>query len=194
MVRQIVTAFRLMLLFTILTGLLYPGIVTVLGQLFFPGKAQGSLVERNGQVIGSHLIGQEFSQPWYFHPRPSAAGASGYDASRSGGSNLSTTNRELFKRLKADAKRFRTENPDFHGDIPTDILTTSGSGLDPHISPASADAQIGRVAGARRVDPDAVARLIGELSEKRFMGLIGEPRINVLELNLVLDQRFPTTR
>ncbi len=190
MIRQLVPAFRLTLLFTILTGFVYPGIVTGLCQVLFPSQANGSLVEKNGRIVGSRLIGQNFTRAEYFHPRPSAAG-SGYDASLSSGSNLGPTSRKLFDRVKAAAEQFRTENPDFSGPIPADMLTASGSGLDPHISPASADAQVSRVAKARGTEPARIRRVIAEFTAGRGLGFLGEPGVNVLDLNLALDARFP---
>ena len=190
MFRQLAPAFRLTLLFTILTGLIYPGVVTGLCQVLFPSQANGSLIEKDGRIVGSHLIGQNFTRPEYFHPRPSAAG-SGYDASSSSGSNLGPTSRKLFDRVKASAEKFRAENPEFSGPIPADMLTASGSGLDPHISPASADAQVSRVAKARGTDPAQIRQLIAEFTAGRALGFLGEPGVNVLELNFALDEQFP---
>src|SRR5215467_10153672 len=147
--KQIGPAFRVTLVFTVFTGLIYPGVVTVLCQLVFSDKANGSLVKVNGQVVGSSLIGQNFSKPEYFQPRPSAAGNDGYDAMSSGGSNYGPTNQKLIDRVKASVEKFHKENPDHQGPIPADLLTTSASGLDPHISPDSAQAQAARVAKAR---------------------------------------------
>jgi potassium-transporting ATPase KdpC subunit len=153
MVKQLLPALRLTLLFAILTGLLYPGLVTAISQLIFPNQASGSIVTRNGLPIGSSLIGQNFTRPEYFHPRPSAAGSGGYDGASSGGSNLGPTSQKLFDRVKTSVEQFRKENPDFDGPIPADALTASGSGLDPHISPANAQVQVTRVAKARSADP-----------------------------------------
>jgi potassium-transporting ATPase KdpC subunit len=180
------------LLFTILTGLIYPGAITGLCQLIFPGQANGSLVKNaGGQVIGSSLLGQNFARPEYFHPRPSAAGKDGYDGNASGGSNLGPTNPDLTKRIAADIAKFRNENPDYKGPIPADLLTTSGSGLDPDISPASAEAQVARVAKARGTTATQVQDLVAQNTEGRTLGLLGEPRVNVLQLNLALDRALP---
>jgi K+-transporting ATPase ATPase C chain len=179
------------LLFTVLTGLIYPGVVTALCQLVFPDKADGSLVKVNGQVVGSSLIGQNFTKPEYFQPRPSAAGNDGYDATASTGSNYGPTNQKLIDRVKVSIEKFRKENPDHAGPVPADLVTASGSGLDPHISPASAEAQAARIARARGISVEQVQQLITENTEGRTLGLLGEPRVNVLLLNLVLDQKFP---
>jgi K+-transporting ATPase ATPase C chain len=190
MLRQLLPAFRAMILFTALTGLIYPGVVTGLCQVLFRDKANGSLVRVNGQVIGSTLLGQNFSKPEYFHPRPSAAGNDGYDPTASSGSNLGPTNQKLFDRVKASADQFRKENPSYSGPIPSDALTASGSGLDPHISIANATAQAARVAKARNTDVNSIQKLIASATEGRDLGFLGEPRINVLKLNLELDQQF----
>jgi K+-transporting ATPase ATPase C chain len=188
---QFSQAFRFILLMTVLTGLIYPGVVTGLCQLLFPGPANGSLLEVNGKIVGSTLLGQNFSKSEYFHPRPSAAGNDGYDATASGGTNLGPTNQKLVDRIKADIAKFRKENPDYQGPIPADMLTTSASGLDPDISPASALAQAPRVAQARGAALDQVRQLIEARSIGRHLGFLGEPRVNVLLLNLDLDKRFP---
>ncbi|HEV3276792.1 MAG TPA: potassium-transporting ATPase subunit KdpC [Terriglobia bacterium] len=188
--RQFGPALRITLLLTVVTGLIYPGIVGGLCQILFHSQANGSLVEVNGQVVGSSLIGQNFSKPEYFHPRPSAAGANGYDGLDSQGSNYGPTNQKLVDRVKASVEQFRKENPDFTGPIPADLVTTSASGLDPHISPASAEAQAPRVAKARGVSLTEIQRLIAEHTEGRTLGFLGEPRVNVLLLNLDLDQQF----
>src|SRR6516165_5995484 len=189
--KQIAPAFRVTLLFTVLTGLIYPGVVTALCQLVFPDKADGSPVEINGQVVGSSLIGQNFTKPEYFQPRPSSAGNDGYDASASTGSNYGPTNQKLIDRVKASVDKFRKENPHYRGPLPADLVTASGSGLDPHISPASAEAQAARIARARGISVQQVQQLITENTEARTLGLLGEPRLNVLLLNLALDEKFP---
>ena len=186
MFQQLLPGFRMTLLMTILTGLIYPGVVTGLCQLFFRDQANGSLITVHGQTVGSSLIGQGFSKPEYFHGRPSAAG-NGYDGTASGGSNLGPTNQKLIDRVKTDVANFRKENPDYHGPIPADLLTASGSGLDPHISVASAEAQIARVAKARGTPEEQVRALIAENTQDRDLGFMGEPRVNVLKLNLALD-------
>jgi len=192
MLKEFAPAFRIAVLFTVLTGLLYPGIVTVLSQGLFKNQSNGSLILKDGKVVGSSLIGQNFTRAEYFHPRPSAAG-SGYDGASSGGSNLGPTSQKLIDRVKTAAEQFRRENPDFSGPIPADTLTASGSGLDPHISPASAMAQLNRVAKARRVDPAQVEQLVTRFTEGRSLGFLGEPRLNVLRLNIALDEQFPKT-
>lgn len=180
----------MMLVFTILTGLIYPGVVTGLCQVLFPGRANGSLVTANGQVVGSSLIAQGFSKPEYFQPRPSAAG-NGFDPTSSAGSNYGPTNQKLVDRIKASIAQFRKENPDFNGPIPSDLVTASASGLDPDISPASAQAQAARVAKARGVPLEKVQQLIASHTQERQLGFLGEPRVNVLELNLALDRELP---
>lgn len=184
-------AFRMMLIMTVFTGLLYPGVVTVVCQILFPRQANGSLVKADGRVVGSVLIGQNFSRPEYFHPRPSAAGTNGYDPTASGGSNYGPTSQKLIDRVKASIGQFRKENPGYTGAIPADMVTASASGLDPDISPASAFAQAARVAQVRGLRRREVRRLIREYTEKRSLGFLGEPRVNVLEINLALDRQFP---
>ena len=188
--RQIAPALRITLAFTVLTGFLYPGLVTGVCQLLFPRQANGSLVELNGQAVGSSLIGQNFTKPEYFHPRPSAAGSDGYDASASAASNYGPTNQKLIDRVKASADQFRKENPDYSGLIPSDLVTTSGSGLDPDISAASAEAQAPRIAKARGITVEQVQQLIAKHAKGRDLGFLGEPRVNVLALNLGLDREF----
>ena len=191
---QIKIAIRATIVLTILTGLAYPLLVTGLAQAFFHRQSNGSLVEKNGIAIGSELIGQRFTRPEYFHGRPSAAGNDGYDATASGGSNLGPTNQKLVDRVQADIKKFRAENPGFTGPIPADLLTSSASGLDPHISPASAEAQLARVAAARGVTPDRIQALVDRRTEGRQWGIFGEPRVNVLLLNLDLDRTTPVRK
>jgi K+-transporting ATPase ATPase C chain len=176
---------------TVIFGLLYPLAITGLAQLFFPGQANGGLIVKNGQVVGSRLIGQPFTADRYFHPRPSGAG-SGYDpVSPSGGAtNLGPTNRQLTDRVKSDIGKLHTENPG--APVPVDLVTTSGSGLDPDISPAAAEFQLPRVARARGMRPEDLRLLITKHTQGRQFGFLGEPRVNVLELNLDLDETHPT--
>jgi K+-transporting ATPase ATPase C chain len=188
--KEIAPAFKAMVVFTIMLGIIYPLATTGLAKLMFPDAANGSLITANGQVVGSSLIGQNFAKPEYFQPRPSAAG-NGYDASNSSGSNLGPTNQKLIDRVKASIDQFRKDNPDYTGPIPADLVTTSGSGLDPHISPASAQAQVPRIAKARGIAPDQIAQLIPQNTDDRQFGFLGEPGVNVLKLNLAIDQKFP---
>ena len=183
-------ALVLLVLFTLLFGGAYPLAITGIAQVVFPTQANGSLLERNGQVIGSVLIGQSFSRPEYFWPRPSPAGQ-GYDASASSGSNYGATSKALIDRVRGDVSRLRQSG--VQGPIPADLATASGSGLDPHISPAAARAQIGRVAAARHLPEQQVAILVSRYTEPPFLGLLGEPAVNVLKLNLALDQAAPTS-
>jgi K+-transporting ATPase ATPase C chain len=187
MLSELKPAILITIVLTVVTGLMYPLAVTGIAQAVFPKQANGSLVERNGAVIGSELIGQNFAKPEYFHPRPSAAGSAGYDATASGGSNLGPTNPALNDRLTKDAAQFRKDNPDFTDPIPADAITTSGSGLDPDISPANAMAQAARVAKARGIARDKVEDLVRANTQARDLGVLGEPRVNVLKLNLALD-------
>jgi len=184
----------MMLVLTVLTGLIYPLAVTGLCQMLFYDKANGSLITVNDHVVGSALIGQNFSKAGYFQPRPSAAGSDGYDGTASGGSNLGPTNQKLIDRVKASVEKFHKENPSYTGPLPADLVTTSGSGLDPHISPASAEAQLDRVAKARGLSVDQIKSLIDAHTEGRDLGFLGEPRVNVLLLNLDLDHQFPAKR
>ena len=172
---------------TVLLGLIYPLVVTGLAQLLFRDKANGQLVSRNGQIVGSRIIGQAFVGPGYLHSRLSAAGAgNGYDAQNSGGSNLGPTNQHLIDRVKADVTRLQAENPG--QPVPVDLVTTSASGLDPDVSPAGAEFQVPRIAHERGLSEDQVRQVIQQHLEQRTWRLLGEPRVNVLEVNLSLDQ------
>lgn len=184
MKKELMLALRFTLVTTLVFGVIYPLAVTGLSRLLFPKQAGGSLIERNGRVVGSKLIGQAFTSDKYFHSRPSAAGA-GYDASASSASNLAPTNQALVERVKSDVGKLQQENPGTP--IPADLVTASGSGLDPEISPAAADFQIPRVAKARGVSADSVKALVARHTQARTWGIFGEPRVNVLELNLDLD-------
>lgn len=188
---QILPGLRIKLFMTILLGVIYPLAITGICQVFFPHQANGSLITSGGKVIGSELIGQNFSRPEYFQPRPSAAGSDGYDPTSSGGSNYGPTNQKLIDRVKASVEKFRKENPDYQGPIPADLLTASASGLDPHLSPDSARAQAPRVAKARGVAVERVNQLMAQFTERPDLGILGEPRVNVLKLNLELDRTIP---
>jgi K+-transporting ATPase ATPase C chain len=192
LVKQIYPAVAMIIVMTALLGVVYPFVATGLAQLIFPEKAAGSLIEREGRVIGSRLIGQPFSGAGYFHSRPSAAGQ-GYDGAASSGTNLGPTSKKLIEEQVSErAGRLRETNP--NSQIPVDMVTSSSSGLDPHITPAAAEFQIPRVARERRLSEDEVRRLVGERTEGRQLGFLGEPRVNVLELNLALDQARPMAR
>ena len=188
--QQILPGIRIKLFMTLLLGVLYPLAITGISQVLFSKQANGSLATVNGKVVGSELIGQNFAKPEYFQPRPSAAGNDGYDPTASGGSNYGPTSQKLADRVKAAIDKFRKDNPDYTGPLPADLVTASASGLDPHISPASAAAQAMRVAKARGVSPEQVNRLVDQLTEGPDLGVLGEPRVNVLKLNLALDQKF----
>jgi K+-transporting ATPase ATPase C chain len=191
MKKDLQIAIRITLVTTVLFGLAYPLVVTGLSQWLFPRQSNGSLITRDGKIVGSQLIGQTFSSDSYFHVRPSSAG-DGYDAANSSGSNLAPTNHALIERVQADVAKLRTENP--NAPIPVDLVTASGSGLDPHISPAAAEFQLPLVARARRISQDALRALIAKHTEARQFGVFGEPRVNVLQLNLALDSAFPAKK
>jgi K+-transporting ATPase ATPase C chain len=193
MKKNLMTAVLMTIATTVLLGILYPLLVTGLAQWIFPQQANGQLIRGKDEVVvGSRLIGQPFSGPGYFHSRPSSAGAAGYDATASGGSNLGPTNAQLITRVNGDVRKLQAENPGTP--IPVDLVTTSGSGLDPDISPAAAEFQVRRVAAERKIPEADVARLVLENSENRQWGFLGEPRVNVLELNLALDARYGRRR
>jgi K+-transporting ATPase ATPase C chain len=186
--KNLLTAIMFTIVTTILFGLVYPLAITGIAQVLFPDQANGQLIKRpDGTIIGSRIIGQPFKGPGYFHSRPSAAGAAGYDAGASSGSNLGPTSQKLIERIKADAERIQAENP--KQPVPVDLVTTSGSGLDPHISPAAAEFQIPRVARERGMSDSELRQIVAAHTEGRTFGLLGEPRVNVLELNLDLDLR-----
>ena len=184
-------AIRTTVVTIVLTGLLYPFVMTGLAQILFPWRANGSLVtEEKGEVVGSELIAQGFANPAYFQPRPSVAGEKGYDPTSSGGSNLSTTSKKLQDRVAGDLKTLKENNPDASGPVPVELVTTSGSGLDPHLSPQGAFWQVPRIAKAREVSPERVKAVIDSSIEGRTFGILGEPRVNVLLVNLALDRQF----
>jgi potassium-transporting ATPase KdpC subunit len=185
MKKNLLIAVLMTVVTTILFGLVYPLVVTGLAQLFMKDKANGQLIVQNGTVVGSKIIGQPFVGPGYFHSRPSAAG-SGYDAANSGASNLGPTNHALVDRVTASVNDLRKENP--NANVPIDLVTTSASGLDPDITPAAAEFQIPRVARERSLSEDDVRRLVAEHTQTRQLGFLGEPRVNVLTLNLALDE------
>jgi potassium-transporting ATPase KdpC subunit len=184
-------ALRMTLVTLVLTGLLYPFVITGLAQVLFPWRANGSLItDEKGQVVGSELIAQGFSNSAYFQPRPSAAGEKGYDATASGGSNLGPTSKKLQDRINDDLKRLKAENPDADEPVPAELVTTSASGLDPHLSPEGMLWQVPRVAKARGVAPDRIKAVVDANVEGRTFGILGEPRVNVLLVNLALDRQF----
>jgi len=187
---QILPGLRIKIFLTVVLGIGYPLLMTGICQIAFPYQANGSLITRNGKVIGSEILAQGFTKPEYFQPRPSAAG-NGYDPTSSGGTNFGPTNQKLIDRMKTSIDKFHKDNPDYHGPIPADLLTTSESGLDPDLSPASAEAQIPRVAKARGMTEDQVRALVARFTKQPDLGILGEPRVNVLRLNLALDDAFP---
>ncbi len=191
MKKNLITAVLMTIATTVLLGIIYPLVVTGIAQVLFPKKANGQLIEANGKVIGSRIIGQAFTSPGYFHSRPSAAG-NGYDPLNSNGSQLGPTNQKLIDRVKGDVAAAQADNPGTP--VPIDLVTTSASGLDPEISPAAAAFQVPRVAKARGVKEDQLRQLVDKHTENRQLGFLGEPRVNVLELNLELDQQFPAAK
>jgi K+-transporting ATPase ATPase C chain len=186
--RNLITAILYTLVTTVIFGLVYPFIVTGIAQVLFKDKANGQLLHQNGQLIGSRIIGQPFTAAGYFHSRPSAAG-NGYDAANSSGSNYAPTNKKLIDRVAGDVSALQLDHPNI--DVPIDLVTSSGSGLDPDITPAAAEFQVTRIARERRLSEDAVRRLVAQHTQGRQLGFLGEPRVNVLELNLALDQTTP---
>ncbi|HLW54207.1 MAG TPA: potassium-transporting ATPase subunit KdpC [Candidatus Angelobacter sp.] len=188
MKKNLITSILMTVVTTVLLGIGYPMLVTALARLW-PDKANGQLITRHSVVVGSRILAQPFTGAAYFHPRPSAAGNSGYDPTNSGGTNYGPTNRKLVDRVKADVATLHADNP--ARPVPVDLVTTSGSGLDPDITPAAAEFQIPRVAKARGISEDELARLVDEHTLPRQFGFLGEPRVNVLELNLALDERYP---
>jgi len=191
---QISPGLRIKIFLTVLLGVIYPLAMTGISQIVFPHQANGSLIKVGDKVIGSEIIAQNFTRPEYFHPRPSVAGNNGFDATSSGGSNFGPTNKKLIDRVTTSIEQFRKENPDFHGPIPADLVTTSASGLDPHLSPDSAAAQVPRVAKARGISADQMNQIVNQFTEGPDLGVLGEPRVNVLKLNLALDQKYPVKR
>ncbi|HEY1205908.1 MAG: potassium-transporting ATPase subunit KdpC [Bryobacteraceae bacterium] len=189
--QQMFRGFKMMLVLTVLTGLAYPLVVTGLCQVLFRDQADGSLIRANGRIVGSRLIGQNFKGPEYFQPRPSAAGNDGYDPTSSNAFNFGPTNQKLADRVKDSVAAFRKANPEYTGPIPADLVASSASGLDPDISPASADVQAARIASARGISVDQLRSLIARNTQNRDLGFLGEPRVNVLAINLALDASFP---
>jgi potassium-transporting ATPase KdpC subunit len=184
--KDIITSALMILVLTVSLGILYPLAVWAIGQTIFPSQANGSLIQKDGKTVGSELIGQQFSGQQYFHSRPSAAG-NGYDAGASSGSNLGPTSNKLINRIKTDAETLQKENP--NQQIPADLVTTSASGLDPHISPDAAEFQVPRIAKARNMSETDLRKLVAKYTEGRQFNFFGEPRVNVLKLNLKLDKK-----
>jgi K+-transporting ATPase ATPase C chain len=191
MKKNLITAVLMTVATTILLGVIYPMVVTGLAQALFPKQANGQLIRKDGQIVGSSIIGQGFSGPAYFHSRPSSAG-NGYDATNSNGSQLGPTNQKLIDRVKGDVATAQADNPNTL--VPIDMVTTSASGLDPHITPAAAEFQLSRVAKDRGTTVDRMEALVAKHTEGRQLGFLGEARVNVLELNLDLDQQFPVSK
>jgi K+-transporting ATPase ATPase C chain len=190
--RTLITAVLMTIVLTILTGLIYPLAMTGIARVLFPSQSAGSLVVRDGKVVGSVIIGQSFSAPQYFHSRPSAAGTNGYDATSSSGSNLGPTNKSFIDTVRKRVKDEMESDPGVGaGQVPVDLVTASGSGLDPEISPAAAEIQVARVAKARGVSQDVVEHLVHDNTRSRWMGVLGEPGVNVLKLNVALDEAAP---
>lgn len=185
--RELRPALVIFVLLTVLTGVLYPGVITVIGKIAFPERISGSLIMRDGHAVGSSLLGQPFSSPGYFWSRPSATSPQPYNAAASSGSNRGPLNPALQDAVKARIEALRAADPDDTRPVPVDLVTASGSGLDPQISPAAAEYQLGRVARARSMKPSRVRELVQQHTEGRTLGILGEPRVNVLELNLALD-------
>ena len=191
MKKNLITAVLMTVTTTILLGIVYPLAVTVLAQLIFPRQANGQLIQKDGKIVGSSIIGQGFSGPGYFHSRPSSAG-NGYDAANSNGSQLGPTNQKLIDRVKGDVATARSDQPG--AAVPIDLVTASGSGIDPHITPAAAEFQLSRVAKERGTSLDRLHELVTKHTEGRQLGILGEARVNVLELNLDLDEQFPVAK
>jgi K+-transporting ATPase ATPase C chain len=191
MKKTMLIALRTTVVTLVLTGIIYPYVVTGLAQILFPSQANGRLVtDERGRVIGSEWIAQRFSNPAYFQPRPSAAGEKGYDATSSGGSNFGATSKKLQDRVAGDVKRLKEENPDAPGPVPVELVTASGSGLDPHLSPQATFWQVPRIARARKVAAQRIQAIVEANVEGQQLGFLGEPRVNVLLLNLALDREF----
>lgn len=189
MKKNFITSILYTAIATILLGVIYPLAVTGLGQLLAKDRANGQLIKKDGVTVGSRILAQPFSSAKYFHARPSAAGTNGYDATNSGGTNWSPANQKLIDRIKNDTAALQSENPE--KPVPVDLVTASGSGLDPHITPAAAEFQIARVAKARGITEDGIRKVVTTHTELRQFGFLGEPRVNVLELNLALDEIYP---